>query len=61
MVIFTTIKITKEVRDDLAKLGAKDDTFNTIIRRLIAFHKLTPKKEVRDGYAKINKKWEGKV
>jgi hypothetical protein len=31
----TTVKITKDLRDRLAKLGAKDDTFETIIRRLL--------------------------
>ena len=31
----TTIKITKDLRNQLAELGAKDDTFQTIIQRLL--------------------------
>jgi hypothetical protein len=31
----TTVKITKDLRDQLAALGSKDDTFETIIRRLL--------------------------
>jgi hypothetical protein len=31
----TTIKVSKTSRDELAKLGSKGDTFDTIIRRLL--------------------------
>jgi len=31
----TTIKISKPLRDKLAKLGGHDDTFETIIERLL--------------------------
>jgi hypothetical protein len=31
----TTVKITKDLRDQLAALGSKDDTFETIIQRLV--------------------------
>ena len=31
----TTIQISKELRDELAKRGSKDDTFETIIRKLL--------------------------
>lgn len=31
----TTIQISKELRDELAKLGSKDDTFEIIIRKLL--------------------------
>jgi predicted CopG family antitoxin len=31
----TTIQISKRLRDELAKHGSKDDTFDTIIRRLL--------------------------
>jgi hypothetical protein len=33
--VLTTIRISKEVRDDLAKLGSKNETYDTIIRRLL--------------------------
>ena len=31
----TTIQISKELRDELAKHGSKDDTFEDIIRKLL--------------------------
>jgi len=31
----TTIKVSRTVRDELAKLGSKDDTFCDIVRRLV--------------------------
>jgi hypothetical protein len=31
----TTVKITKNLRDQLAALGSKDDTFEIIIQRLL--------------------------
>lgn len=34
----TTLRIGKETRDRLAGLGSKDDSFDAIIRRLIAEH-----------------------
>lgn len=31
----TTIRISKETRDELRQLGRKDETYDTLIRRLI--------------------------
>jgi hypothetical protein len=31
----TTIKVSKSLRDKLAALGSKDDTFESIIQRLL--------------------------
>jgi len=31
----TSVQISKRLRDELAKLGSKDDTFETIIQRLV--------------------------
>jgi hypothetical protein len=31
----TTVKVTREVRDELAKIGSKGETYNMIIRRLL--------------------------
>jgi hypothetical protein len=31
----TTVKISKQLRNELARLGGKDDTFETIIKRLL--------------------------
>jgi hypothetical protein len=31
----TTIRLSKDTRDNLAKLGSKDDTFDSIVRKLI--------------------------
>jgi hypothetical protein len=31
----TTIRISRELRDDLADLGSKRETYETIIRRLL--------------------------
>jgi predicted CopG family antitoxin len=31
----TTIQVSKQVRDELAALGAKTDSFDSIIRRLL--------------------------
>jgi hypothetical protein len=31
----TTIQVSKRLRDELAKLGSKHDTYETIIRRLL--------------------------
>jgi hypothetical protein len=31
----TTIQLSKHLRNELAKLGSKDDTFETILRRLL--------------------------
>jgi len=31
----TTVKISKKLRDELARLGSKDDAFETIIQRLL--------------------------
>jgi hypothetical protein len=36
---FTTITVTRQVRDELAALGSKDDTFEVILTRLLAEHK----------------------
>lgn len=35
MIKRTTISISEELRNKLAKLGSKDDTFDTIITRLL--------------------------
>lgn len=35
----TTIKVTKSTRDELAKLGSKNETYEDIIRRLIYHYK----------------------
>lgn len=34
----TTLRLAQETRDRLAGLGGKDDTFDQILRRLIAEH-----------------------
>lgn len=34
----TTIVIKRELRDKLAALGGKDDSFNDIIEKLVYFH-----------------------
>jgi hypothetical protein len=31
----TTVQVSKKLRNELAKLGSKDETFETIIRRLV--------------------------
>jgi hypothetical protein len=36
---FTTIKVSTETRDDLSKLGTMDDSYDSVIKRLIAFYK----------------------
>ncbi len=41
----TTLKVSRKLRDELALLGDKDDTFEGIIQRLIDEHK---EKEVKD-------------
>jgi len=31
----TTLQVSRELRNDLARLGSKDESFETIIRRLL--------------------------
>jgi len=33
----TTMQISKQLRDELAKLGTKDETFEDIIKKLLDF------------------------
>jgi|GEM_PF-1582221 predicted CopG family antitoxin len=44
----TTLRVSKEVRDELAKLGSKEDSFDAILRRLLERSEegaeLTPRK-----------------
>jgi len=42
----TTMVVSRKVRDDLAALGAKNDSFDEILRRLIKFYKEHVKDEV---------------
>lgn len=42
----TTLVVSREVRNDLAALGSKDNSFDTILRRLIKFYKEHVKDEV---------------
>ena len=37
----TNIQVSRETRDYLAKLGNKGDTYDTIIRRLLAYYEIT--------------------
>lgn len=37
----TNIQVSRETRDYLVKLGKKDDTYDDIIRRLLAFYEIT--------------------
>ncbi len=64
MVNFTSIQISKELRDKIAELGGKDDTFEQILWRLYTFRKLNEqyaKKETEKLDKKIKQEWEGKV
>jgi predicted CopG family antitoxin len=35
----TTIKISTELRDELTKLGTMDDSYDSVIRRLVKYYK----------------------
>lgn len=37
----TNIQVSRETRDYLTKLGRKGDTYDDIIRRLLAFYEIT--------------------
>lgn len=37
----TNIQVSRETRDYLLKLGRKGDTYDDIIRRLLAFYEIT--------------------
>jgi hypothetical protein len=39
----TTVKVKKETRKMLAKLGSKDETYDDIIKRLIHFYRKNSK------------------
>jgi len=40
----TTVKLSKETKKELAKLGAKEETYNDIIRRLIQSYRKNPER-----------------
>lgn len=64
MVNFTSIQISKELRDKIAELGGKDDTFEQILWRLYTFRKLNEKYSKKDTELldkKIQQEWENKV
>lgn len=42
---FTTMQISRETLDELAKLGSKSDTYENIITRLIESYKKMHKKD----------------
>ncbi len=54
----TSIQIDIEVRDILAKMGAKGESFNTILKRMIESNKQAPVEGVRsaivDKYGKAS-------
>lgn len=35
----TTIKLSKDTKKDLARIGTKEETYEDIVRRLIRFYK----------------------
>lgn len=39
MVNYTSIRVEKEVRDDLDSLGKRRESYNEIIKRLIKFYR----------------------
>jgi len=39
----TTIKLSKETKKDLARIGTKEDTYEDIIKRLINFYRRNTK------------------
>jgi len=64
MVNFTSIQISKELRDKIAELGGKNDTFEQILWRLYTFRKLNEKYSKKDTELldkKIQQEWENKV
>jgi len=44
----TNIQVTRKTRDYLAKLGQKGDTYDDIIRRLLAYYEITQTVEQMD-------------
>jgi hypothetical protein len=40
----TTIKLKKETKKELARIGTKEETYEDIVKRLIQFFKKNPQK-----------------